>query len=245
MNGDNMYKISNLKKIFEINGKEKKVFENINMDIDNNKITIILGKSGCGKTTLLRMIAELEEITSGKIEFYDKNRVIVKPKIGMVFQESRLMPWLTVKENIEIHGNKIDTDKYLKMISLEEFKDAYPSQLSGGMAQRVAIVRALSYRPDTLLMDEPFSALDYFTRDQLQREIINVYQKTKTGIIFVTHNIDEALTLGHRIIVINEEKIYNYNIEKEFPRDIGDLELINLKKEILNKINNKTEEQYV
>ena len=245
MNGDNMYKISNLKKIFEINGKEKKVFENINMDIDNNKITIILGKSGCGKTTLLRMIAELEEITSGKIEFYDKNRVIVKPKIGMVFQESRLMPWLTVKENIEIHGNKIDTDKYLKMISLEEFKDAYPSQLSGGMAQRVAIARALSYRPDTLLMDEPFSALDYFTRDQLQREIINVYQKTKTGIIFVTHNIDEALTLGHRIIVINEEKIYNYNIEKEFPRDIGDLELINLKKEILNKINNKTEEQYV
>ena len=240
-----MYKISNLKKIFEINGKEKKVFENINMDIDNNKITIILGKSGCGKTTLLRMIAELEEITSGKIEFYDKNRAIVKPKIGMVFQESRLMPWLTVKENIEIHGNKIDTDKYLKMISLEEFKDAYPSQLSGGMAQRVAIARALSYRPDTLLMDEPFSALDYFTRDQLQREIINVYQKTKTGIIFVTHNIDEALTLGHRIIVINEEKIYNYNIEKEFPRDIGDLELINLKKEILNKINNKTEEQYV
>ena len=101
------------------------------------------------------------------------------------------------------------------------------------MAQRVAIARALSYQPDTLLMDEPFSALDYFTREQLQREIIKVYEKTETGIIFVTHNIDEALMLAHRIIVINEGKI-----AKEFPRDIADMELINLKKEILNKINN-------
>ena len=106
------------------------------------------------------------------------------------------------------------------------------------MAQRVAIARALSYQPDTLLMDEPFSALDYFTREQLQREIIKVYEKTETGIIFVTHNIDEALMLGHRIIVINEGKLYSYDIIKNFPRDIGDMELINLKKEILNKINN-------
>lgn len=233
-----MYSILNLKKIFEINGNKKIIFENMNLEIDNRKITIILGKSGCGKTTLLRMIAGLEEITDGKIDFYNKNEEKLKAKIGMVFQESRLMPWLTVKENIEIHGNKIDTDKYLKMISLKEFKDAYPSQLSGGMAQRVAIARALSYQPDTLLMDEPFSALDYFTREQLQREIIKVYEKTETGIIFVTHNIDEALMLGHRIIVINEGKLYSYNIVKNFPRDIGDMELINLKKEILNKINN-------
>jgi sulfonate transport system ATP-binding protein len=235
---NNMYKVMNLKKIFEINGNKKTIFENMNLNIDNREITIILGKSGCGKTTLLRMIAGLEEITDGRIDFYNKNGEKVKAKIGMVFQESRLMPWLTVKENIEIHGNKIDTDKYLKMISLEEFKDAYPSQLSGGMAQRVAIARALSYQPDTLLMDEPFSALDYFTREQLQREIIKVYEKTETGIIFVTHNIDEALMLAHRIIVINEGKIYNYDIAKEFPRDIADMELINLKKEILNKINN-------
>ncbi len=235
---NNMYSILNLKKIFEINGNIKIIFENMNLEIDNKKITIILGKSGCGKTTLLRMIAKLEGITDGRIDFYNKNKERIKAKIGMVFQESRLMPWLTVKENIEIHGNKTDTDKYLKMISLEEFKYAYPSQLSGGMAQRVAIARALSYQPDTLLMDEPFSALDYFTREQLQREIIKVYEKTETGIIFVTHNIDEALMLGHRIIVINEGKLYSYNIVKNFPRDIGDMELINLKKEILNKIIN-------
>ena len=235
---NNMYRVLNLKKIFEINGNEKIIFKNLNLEVDNNQITIILGKSGCGKTTLLRMIAGLEDITYGSIDFYNKAGAEIKSKIGMVFQESRLMPWLTVKENIEIHGNKTDTDKYLKMISLEEFKDAYPSQLSGGMAQRVAIARALSYQPDTLLMDEPFSALDYFTREQLQREIIKVYEKTETGIIFVTHNIDEALMLAHRIIVINEGKIYSYDIAKEFPRDIADMELINLKKEILNKINN-------
>ena len=235
---NNMYRVLNLKKIFEINGNEKIIFENVNLEVDNNKITIVLGKSGCGKTTLLRMIAGLEDITHGSIDFYNKDGEKIKAKIGMVFQESRLMPWLTVKENIEIHGNKTDTDKYLKMISLEEFKDAYPSQLSGGMAQRVAIARALSYQPDTLLMDEPFSALDYFTREQLQREIIKVYEKTETGIIFVTHNIDEALMLAHRIIVINEGKIHSYEIAKKFPRDIADMELINLKKEILNKINN-------
>lgn len=235
---NNMYRVLNLKKIFEISENEKIIFENMNLEIDNNKITVVLGKSGCGKTTLLRMIAGLEEITYGSIDFYNKSGEKVKAKIGMVFQESRLMPWLTVKENIEIHGNKIDTDKYLKMISLEEFKDAYPSQLSGGMAQRVAIARALSYQPDTLLMDEPFSALDYFTREQLQKEIIKVYEKTETGIIFVTHNIDEALMLGHRIIVINEGKIHSYDIAKKFPRDIADMELINLKKEILKKINN-------
>ena len=234
----NVYRLLNLKKIFEITGNKKIIFENMNLEIDNNKITIVLGKSGCGKTTLLRMIAGLEEITYGNIDFYNQGGEKVKAKIGMVCQESRLMPWLTVKENIEIHGNKTDTDKYLKMISLEEFKDAYPSQLSGGMAQRVAIARALSYQPDTLLMDEPFSALDYFTREQLQREIINVYEKTETGIVFVTHNIDEALMLAHKIIVINEGKIYSYDIAKEFPRDVADMELINLKKEILRKINN-------
>ena len=227
-------KIENINKSYD----GVQVLKNINLNIEDGEFFSILGPSGCGKTTLLRMIAGLEEITYGNIDFYNKSGEKVKAKIGMVFQESRLMPWLTVKENIEIHGNKTDTDKYLKMISLEEFKDAYPSQLSGGMAQRVAIARALSYQPDTLLMDEPFSALDYFTREQLQREIINVYEKTETGIVFVTHNIDEALMLAHKIIVINEGKIYSYDIAKEFPSDVADTELINLKKEILKKINN-------
>ena len=234
---NNMYMVEGLQKIFCVDGKEKKVFENLNLNIENDKVTIILGKSGCGKTTLLRIIAGLEKTTDGKVEFYNKNGEYIQPRIGMVFQESRLMPWLTVKENIEIHKYKDDTERYLKMVGLEEFRNAYPSQLSGGMAQRVSIARALSYEPDTLLMDEPFSALDYFTREQLQQELIKIYEKTRTGIIFVTHNIDEALMLGHRIIVINNGKISSYKIDKSYPRDIGDMELIGLKKQILNKIN--------
>lgn len=234
---NNMYMVENLQKIFYVDGKEKKVFENLNLNIENDKVTIILGKSGCGKTTLLRIIAGLEKTTDGKVEFCNKNGDYIQPRIGMVFQESRLMPWLTVKDNIEIHKYKDSTERYLKMVGLEEFRNAYPSQLSGGMAQRVSIARALSYEPDTLLMDEPFSALDYFTREQLQQELIKIYEKTRMGIIFVTHNIDEALMLGHRIIVINDGKISSYGIDKSYPRDIGDMELISLKKQILNKIN--------
>lgn len=229
--------VRGLQKIFYVDGKENRVFENLDLDIENDKVTIILGKSGCGKTTLLRIIAGLEKPTAGKIEFCNESGEHTQPRIGMVFQESRLMPWLTVKENIEIHKHINDTERYLKMVSLENYKNAYPSQLSGGMAQRVSIARALSYEPDTLLMDEPFSALDYFTREQLQQALIKIYEETKTGIIFVTHNIDEALMLGHRIIVINNGKITGYEIDKSYPRDIGDMELISLKKEILSKIN--------
>ena len=186
---------------------------------------------------MLRIIAGLENISSGEIDFYNKDGEKSSSKIGMVFQESRLMPWLTVKENIEIHGFKDRDDKYLKMVDLLESKNLYPSKLSGGMAQRVAIARALTYSPDTLLMDEPFSALDYFTRLKLQNALLKIYEETKVGIIFVTHNIDEAISIGHNIVVINDGNISAYEIDKKYPRDIEDIQLIRLKKEILNKIN--------
>lgn len=234
------YKLTDVTKEFFINSRKVKVLNKLNLTIEDNKITVILGKSGCGKTTLLRLLANLDYITEGKIEFYHKDEVIVNPKIGMVFQESRLFPWLTVRENLTFFLKKKDVsvqNKYLHLMKLDEFGDAYPSQLSGGMAHRVAIGRALAYEPNMLLMDEPFAALDFFTRDYMQQEILRIYKETNKGIIFVTHNVDEALLIGHKIIILDEGKVLKqYNIDLPFPRDISLEILLNIKKDILLKL---------
>ena len=208
------------------------------MCIRDRDITVIVGKSGCGKTTFLRMLAGLENISEGSIKFLDSLGKEKKAKIGMVFQEPRLMPWLTVEKNIRIYEKekRVDVDKVLSLVSLKDVKKFYPNELSGGMASRIAIARAIGYNPDILLMDEPFAALDYFTRNQLQNEIIKIHKETKTGIVFVTHNIDEALLIGGKIIIFNRGKCEEIKIEKNYPRDMGDIELINLKKDILKRI---------
>lgn len=159
-------------------------------------------------------------------------------KIGMVFQEPRLMPWLNVEKNIRFNekDKKIDVDKILELVSLKNVKNLYPNELSGGMASRVAIARAIGYEPDILLMDEPFAALDYFTRNQLQNEIIKIYETTKTGIVFVTHNLDEAILIGKKIIVFSENGYEEFKIDKSYPRDIDDMGLLKIKKEILKKL---------
>ena len=225
--------IENVSKSFS-----QKILKNISLEISGEDITVIVGKSGCGKTTFLRMLAGLENISEGSIKFLDRLGKEKKAKIGMVFQEPRLMPWLTVEKNIRIYEKeeRVDIDKVLSLVSLKDVKNFYPNELSGGMASRIAIARAIGYNPDILLMDEPFAALDYFTRNQLQNEIIKIHKETKTGIIFVTHNIDEALLIGGKIIIFNRGKCEEIKIEKNYPRDMGDIELINLKKDILNKI---------
>lgn len=229
-----LYRVKNLTKIYE----KKEVFKNLDLEIKNDKITVILGKSGCGKTTLMRILSKLDEDIQGEVKFYDENNLEAQGRYGVVFQESRLLPWLTVEENITIHGRKENVDKYLEMIGLEEYRKSYPQELSGGMAQRVALARALSYEPDTLFMDEPFSALDYFTRRQLQKELLKIYEKTKIGIIFITQNLDEALALAHRVLVIKEGKILEFRIDKNYPREIEDMELIKLKGKIIDLIEN-------
>ncbi|MBC2397539.1 sulfonate transport system ATP-binding protein [Clostridium tetanomorphum] len=233
------YSISNLNKDYTVNSKKHRVLKNINLNIESDRITIILGKSGCGKTTLLRLLGGLEKTTSGSILFY-KDETEFKPKIGMVFQESRLMPWLTVRENITFYLSKRHKeieDKFLKLMKLENFSEAYPNQLSGGMAHRVSIARALAYEPDIMLMDEPFAALDYFTRYNLQKEIINLYEETKKGIVFVTHNIDEAILLGHRIIILDKGKVIrDCNIEENYPRDLTLHKLMKIKEDILKAL---------
>lgn len=229
--------IENVSKSFfqKDTGINKDVLKNISLEISGEEITVIVGKSGCGKTTFLRMIAGLENISQGRIRFLDSFGNEKKAKIGMVFQEPRLMPWLDVEKNICIYekNEKVDISKVLSLVSLENAEKVYPSELSGGMASRVAIARAVGYNPDILLMDEPFAALDYFTRNQLQNEIVKIHRETKMGIIFVTHNIDEAVLIGRKIIIFNEGKYKEIKIEKDYPRDISDTELIKIKKDIL------------
>lgn len=216
----------------------KEILKNINLEISSKEITIILGKSGCGKTTFLRILAGLEDVNSGSIKFVNTHGAEKIAKIGMVFQEPRLMPWLNVEENIKIHEeeHKIDVSNILSLVSLNDIKKLYPSELSGGMASRVAIGRAIAYDPDILLMDEPFASLDYFTRMQLQKEIIKIHNETKKGIVFVTHNIDEALLLGEKIIVFNDGVYSEFNINQSYPRDLNNSDIIFLKKQILGKI---------
>lgn len=254
------FKINNISKTYLINNKKHVVFNEITLNINSKDITVILGRSGCGKTTLLRIIARLEQTDNGSIQFI-KDGNECKAKVGFVFQESRLMPWLNVSENILFHnvsknyfykflkafGLYKDKDNkkslnilnfYLKMMKLEKFKNLYPNELSGGMAQRVSIARALSFNPDMLFMDEPFSALDYFTRKDMQNEVINIHNSTNKGIIFVTHDIDEALKIGSKIVIFsNDNKIKQLKIDDvSYDRDLTSNYYIELKRKILDII---------
>ncbi|MDO5292626.1 MAG: ABC transporter ATP-binding protein [bacterium] len=227
-----VYELQNVTKKFSVNGEDHVVIKDINLTISSEDITVILGASGCGKTTLLRIIANLETATSGQITF-KKDQKEETPTVGLVFQESRLMPWLTVAANIGFHqkATKEEITHYLKVMKLEKFHKSYPSELSGGMAQRVSIARALSFHPDFLLMDEPFSALDYFTRMEMQNEVVRIHKETNKGVLFVTHDLDEALTIGTRIIVFTKEHKL-----KEFNLINGDADSAAIKQEILNTL---------
>lgn len=230
-----MIEILNLSKHFFINGKRIDVLKELNLSIKKDKITVILGRSGCGKTTLLRLIAGLEGVSLGEIKFKEQ------AKIGFVFQEPRLMPFLNVYENIvfalkKYEIDEVKIDRLILMIGLSDFKFAAVSQLSGGMSSRVSLARVLAYEANLILMDEPFAALDAFTRASMQAEILKL-QAGKT-IIFVTHNVDEALYLADEIILLEKggmKSSYDLsNLAK--PRDLLCDELINLKRKILSEI---------
>ena len=230
-----MIEISNLSKHFYIGEKRIDVLRELNLSIKKDKITVILGRSGCGKTTLLRLIAGLESISQGEIKFKEQ------AKIGFVFQEARLMPFLNVYENIvfalkkqEIEPAKIEA--LISMIGLSDFKFAAVSQLSGGMSSRVSLARVLAYEANLILMDEPFAALDAFTRASMQAEILKI--KAGKTIIFVTHNIDEALFLADEIILLEKGGIKSsYDLSNlARPRDLLSEELIAVKRKILSEI---------
>lgn len=213
------------------------VFDGLNACLDDRKITVVLGRSGCGKTTLLRILLRLEEKDGGEIVFERPG------KLGAVFQEPRLMPWLTVRQNIlfgvpKREWNEAEFAGLLALTGLEKFSNAYPHQLSGGMQQRVALARALAYHAGYLLMDEPFAALDYFTRQSMQQELLRIHREGAMGVLFVTHSVDEALVLGDSIIILEQGKVAaSYHIDNhDNPRDLLSADMIEIKRSIMENI---------
>ena len=219
-----MLNIKNVSKIFNNNQKTLKALQNTNLVINKQEIVSLVGQSGCGKSTLLRIIAGLEKTSSGQIKL--NNKIITKPSssISMVFQEPRLMQWLNVFDNIKLSilNDSVKTQRFkindtLKRVGLENTGSLWPRELSGGMAQRVAIARALVQEPKVLLLDEPFSALDSFTKANLHEHVKHLWSSLKITIIMVTHDISEATTMSDRILILkkpDQNKIKNQEIVK-------------------------------
>lgn len=206
---ENSVVLRGLEKVYVNLLKEDTVaLKDINLEIRQSELISVIGPSGCGKSTLLRIIGNLDKPTGGVIEYKDGT----DQQMGFVFQDSVLLPWKNVRENAGFplviqkqqtpeHEKKLD--ELLELAGLTEFKTALPRELSGGMKQRVSIVRALSYDAPLLLMDEPFGALDALTRDHLNEELLKIWQKTKKTIVFVTHSIEEAVFLSDRVVVMS------------------------------------------
>ena len=218
-------KLDDLQKIYELEDMKVNALSGINLEIEAGEFIVIVGKSGSGKTTLLRILASLEKQTGGQIIFKDRVCDAGNPlPAGMVFQEPRLLPWLSVERNVlfpylpegNISGLHQKTLDLLKMLGLDGYENAMPSQLSGGMAQRVALGRALSCDPEIVLLDEPLSALDYFTRRTLQRELVRIYLEGGKTFLMVTHDVGEALRLATKVVVLKAGKI-----EASIPVDMG------------------------
>ena len=204
--------VKDLTKIYKGTNGEITAIDHVNLSVEESEFVMIVGPSGCGKTTLINMIGGLDKATSGKVILDGHEVEGPGPDRGMVFQGYSLFPWLTVKKNVEF-GLKMrkvpkeerakKADEYIKLVGLEGFENALPKQLSGGMKQRVAIARTLANEPQMLLMDEPFGALDAQTRVVMQELLSKISRETKTTILFITHDIDEAVLLGDRIYVMS------------------------------------------
>ncbi len=186
--------------------------EHVNLEIAKGEFVVLLGASGCGKSTLLNLITGFDQPTSGRIVVNGREVTKVDPHCGMVFQQYALFPWLTVRDNVAFglkmkgisRSQRNETaQRFIEMVGLNGFEDKYPNALSGGMRQRVSIARVLANDPDVILLDEPFAALDAMTRQVLQDELLQIYEKSKKTIIFITHSIDEALLLSTRMLIMS------------------------------------------
>lgn len=240
----NEVKIEHVNKFYPLDNDRIQVLDNINFTVKPGEFVSIVGTSGCGKSTLLKLLVGLEKATDGRITVGDRKVEGPSLSVGMVFQEARLYPWLTIEKNIafgispsvpkELHREIIA--EHIKKVGLEGFEKAYPTQLSGGMQQRASIARALVGNPDVLLLDEPFGALDAFTRINMQNSILDIWEKERRTMILVTHDIDEAIFLSDRIVILSErpgkiKEIINVNLPR--PRDRSNNQFLEIRKKIL------------
>jgi len=203
--------VSKVRKTYRANGREVHALEDITFSVEENEFVTLVGPSGCGKSTLLKITGGLVERTAGEVIFKGKPVVGPRRDIGIMFQTPVLFDWRTALENVLLPAEVLGMDPVaartrardvLKMVELEGFEESYPNQLSGGMQQRVSLSRVLVYEPDLLLMDEPFGALDEFTRERLNLEIQRIWMQQRKTILFVTHNITEAVFLSDQVLVM-------------------------------------------
>lgn len=242
---ENYIEVKGLTKHFTTKKDSVHALENINFSVDKGELICVLGPSGCGKSTLMRAICGLDTDYEGTITIDGKEVHGPEKTRGMVFQEHRLFPWLTVEQNIGFALNGIDKEKkaeliqkYIDLVGLTGFEKAYPKQLSGGMAQRGGIARALVNDPEVLLLDEPFGALDTFTKMAMQKELKQIQKKSDTTMIMVTHDIEEAVFLADKIIVMSPRpgKIVKViDVDLNEPRDRNSYEFLEIRKEVFNE----------
>jgi len=235
--------IKNLRKVYDTPERKVHALEGVNLEIEDGEFICLVGLSGCGKTTLLNILAGFVEITAGDV-MMDGKAINHDYDKGVVFQEYALFPWRTALKNVEygleirkvaVQERERIAREYLRLVRLEEFADFYPHNLSGGMRQRVAVARALAFEPQVLLMDEPFGALDAQTREELQELTVDIWQKTQKTVIYVTHNLSEAVYMGNRIAVFIPKPgrirdIVRVNLPR--PRDALSQEFIEIQRNV-------------
>ncbi|MFH5181621.1 ABC transporter ATP-binding protein [Paenibacillus sp. TAB 01] len=238
-----LLEINRLNKTFESAKGSVHALRHIDLHVNEGEFITVIGPSGCGKSTLLRIVAGLDTGYDGSVKL--QGRTVDGPGIdkGFIFQEPRLFPWLTVEKNIAADLSLKDPEirrkvaELIELVKLQGFEKSYPRELSGGMAQRVAIARALLRQPKVLLLDEPFGALDAFTRAHMQEVLIDIWQKNRTTMIFVTHDIDEAIYLGNRIVILKPrpgEIREIVPVDLPFPRKKSSISFQEMRFKVLN-----------
>lgn len=231
-------KLDHIYKEFATRRQVVKALEDINMEVYKGDFISLLGPSGCGKSTIIRIISGITEQSSG--DFYidgtkcdNINIKSLLKNMGFVFQQANLFPWLTVKQNVQLplkifklHGKEWDerVDALIDIVGLTKYKNSYPSSISGGMVQRIGVIRSMVYDPEILLMDEPFGALDTMTREILDLEILDIWDKTKKTIIFITHDVEEAVLVSSKVVVMgtNPGRITGIvDVDLPYPRTLS------------------------